>query len=321
MRNISYLRVISTLMVVLFHCLCFYTHNWNYANAIYVPFYQSVAIFLNSLDMPMFVMLSGFLYCIKLQQGKYQTYKTFLANKTQRLLIPFLAWSLIVCYGLTEKSFGEFIIGGASHLWFLGMLFLLFCVIHPFRNVILKNTLRQDVWVLAIGTIISVLMLKAQANPGFIVRQVLHYFYVFYLGIMVGKHSEKLDAIFQHYGGGKLLVTALAILAITTAFPSLREMRYIQKILCPAIVVMAFLWSNKIAWKESKIVSLLDSCSMGIYLVHHVLIVYLLSFTSAQLFLAQYPFMPLLLFPVVLLISLAFTYLLKSIPLINKIMG
>lgn len=65
---ISYLRVMAMLMVVLYHCLCYYG-VWGYDDAVTVNAYSCLASFLNYIDMPLFVFISGYLYAHILKRG------------------------------------------------------------------------------------------------------------------------------------------------------------------------------------------------------------------------------------------------------------
>lgn len=64
MRNpqITYFRVTAMFMVVFYHCMCFYG-MWP-DSTITVSFYQNMGKFIHSIDMPVFMFLSGFLYFV-----------------------------------------------------------------------------------------------------------------------------------------------------------------------------------------------------------------------------------------------------------------
>lgn len=95
MRNqsISHMRVCAMLLVVYYHCICFYTPVWDLPGALQVPIYESMAFSLNAIHMPAFVYISGFLYAyLYLYKGKYHDGVLFYVDKTKRLMRPYMLW-------------------------------------------------------------------------------------------------------------------------------------------------------------------------------------------------------------------------------------
>lgn len=91
--SISFMRVCAMLLVVYYHCICFYTGNWKIHGALQRPDYNDIAFCLNCVHMPAFVYISGFLYAyLYLYKGKYRDGRTFLINKIRRLMVPYLLW-------------------------------------------------------------------------------------------------------------------------------------------------------------------------------------------------------------------------------------
>ena len=127
---ISFLRVVAMTMVVLFHCLAYYSDSiWQYADPD-VSGYGIFARFLNVIDMPMFVFISGFLYAyLREAKGKYKDNMAFLRNKARRLMVPYLFWGVVLLLLFPDKHASD-MLTGISHLWFLLMLFGLFLLIH-----------------------------------------------------------------------------------------------------------------------------------------------------------------------------------------------
>lgn len=60
------MRVCTMLLVVYYHCICFYTPVWDVPGALQIPIYECMAFSLNAIHMPAFVYISGFcmLICI-----------------------------------------------------------------------------------------------------------------------------------------------------------------------------------------------------------------------------------------------------------------
>lgn len=89
--NISILRVTAMLAVVLFHCLCFY--GWWPNPDPDIKLYMAIDYYLDNITMPLFFLISGFLYAyLKIDKNKYQNSREFIRKKTVRLLVPYIFW-------------------------------------------------------------------------------------------------------------------------------------------------------------------------------------------------------------------------------------
>ena len=81
--GLSVLRIIAMFMVVLFHCLCYYTPifaNFGFG-APQKQIYYDIAQFLDSVDMHIFVFISAFLYLyFLLRCGKYRNKNSFIKS-------------------------------------------------------------------------------------------------------------------------------------------------------------------------------------------------------------------------------------------------
>lgn len=313
---ISYLRVMAMMMVVLYHCLCYYTPVWNYDDAVMVNAYYYLAHFLNHIDMTMFVFISGFLYACNLNRGGYCDTSKFIKNKIKRLLAPFIFWAIVVCLLISKKTFGEFIIYGASHLWFLGMLFFLFMMFHLSRNLWTGFSERKEKVVFIIMLVLSIVLIRVPSNPGCIIYQTFSYMYVFYAGIIVCKHgiSMKRALSCKHVLLSLLILGGLSCIDIS-------GIKYIIKPISLWAVVSIFIYVRASYLKDSCVVRTLDSCSMGIYLIHHVMIQYVLEYSVARYYMNEYLLLPFAAFPVILLLSLMMTVVMRRIPYLKFVVG
>lgn len=105
--GISILRVTATVFVVLFHSLGYYTNAWPF-DGIKVNTYSSFDVVLNQITMPTFFFLSAYIFGIKVRNGQYSDKLSFFKNKTIRLLVPYVLWSVIqhlLFSSQTEPSF------------------------------------------------------------------------------------------------------------------------------------------------------------------------------------------------------------------------
>ena len=83
------------------------------------------------LQMPLFVMISGYLYQHLISIGKYKNFKIFIKGKSRRLLLPYLIIApLMILFfvpnGTTINIFIVNFFSGTHHLWFILMLFYAF---------------------------------------------------------------------------------------------------------------------------------------------------------------------------------------------------
>ena len=312
---ISYLRVMSMLMVVLYHCLCYYG-VWGYDDAVTVSAYTCFARFLNYIDMPMFIFISGFLYAHVLKWGGYNNLWDFIRNKCKRLLVPFGFWAVIVSVFISNKSFSDFLICGASHLWFLGTLFFQFGIFHFTKNVWTGFSEKKERLVFTIMLVLSVALIKVPSNPGFIIYQTFGYMYVFYAGIIVCMRGMSMSRALSYK---QTLLSLLILFCLSCSDFQLGK--YIMKSLSLWVVVSIFMYAQTLYLRDNSIVRTLDSCSMGIYLLHHVILQYVLSYSMTHTYMNENLWLPFATFPVVLLLSLLMTLFMHRIPYLKSVVG
>ncbi len=123
------MRVLATTMIVAYHSLLFYTGTWWQFGGVVVPLWVKCSRFLDSIDLSMFVFISGFLYgWLYIFKGKYRDRRAFIVGKTRRLLVPYLFWGVFLILIQSSDHCWEPLLTGISHLWFLLMLFWVFCL-------------------------------------------------------------------------------------------------------------------------------------------------------------------------------------------------
>mgnify|MGYP003293549393 CR=1 FL=1 len=140
---IDNLRALAILVVVFGHSIILYQYRWGiYTSVNDVPILNAVKNYIDVIQMPLFISLSGYLY-FKIQG--IERIIVFFVKKIRRLLVPFVAigifWMipirLFVEYPWYEnKEIFEIIIKclmlgqDCGHLWFLPFLFLAFMLSH-----------------------------------------------------------------------------------------------------------------------------------------------------------------------------------------------
>ena len=118
MLNVSLLRVLAMLMIVLFHCMCYNAGIWNYPsvepdNVIYI-----LAQIIVYLALPFFFFISGYLYSLYINKNGYRNWRKFLISKLKRLILPTISWTIIYLIVIPgDFSIWE-LLSGIRHLWF-----------------------------------------------------------------------------------------------------------------------------------------------------------------------------------------------------------
>lgn len=142
-ENLSYCNFAKTLLmlcVVLCHSVAFYGGNWFTALEPVQSnrFLGLLSSWLGTFHVQAFTLISGYIfYYLKKESGKYSDCKAFIINKVRRLLIPYVAISIIwiipigyLYYRYTFNDIIQYFILGQSpaQLWFLLMLFNVFVI-------------------------------------------------------------------------------------------------------------------------------------------------------------------------------------------------
>lgn len=154
------LRVVAIILVIVGHATRMFTVNGVYAGTIpSISFFETATRIIYSFHMPLFFLLSGYVYGICIEKGKiYDSFIPFLKKKALRLLVPYYFWGIayvapiMLVLGLTPFSYINFVKNGillssdCRHLWFLFVLFLMFAIVQSCRLLIKRNMNPQAEW-------------------------------------------------------------------------------------------------------------------------------------------------------------------------------
>lgn len=305
---ISFLRVVAMTMVVLFHCLAYYSDSiWQYPDPD-VAGYGIFARFLNVIDMPMFVFISGFLYAyLREAKGKYKDNMAFLTNKARRLMVPYLFWGVVLLLLFPDKHVSD-MLSGISHLWFLLMLFGLFLLIH-FTYLFWHNlSFGKGLIFLCFLFLLYPLGLKLHfATDYFCIDRILMYLPYFVLGCGCNSFFSRIEKLRYVLAGGLILL--VVVFSLTTyvlpLIPSL-VVYPIQYLFVGMFLVCCFGYFSQLpsAVLQFRGLDSLDRCSMGIYILHHILIAFPLQWPAVRAVMNDYWWLcPWLMFLVVYALS------------------
>ena len=263
--DISLLRVAAMAMVVYYHCICpYYIWGNGIDNAgVTVPLYTKLSLALNMIHLPMFFLVAGYLFGYKRIRGGVNQ-RQFLLDKAQRVLVPYVTVGLLLI-AIGQGRPGAFIGGSCGHLWFLVTIFECYAVGKLMDFMLWERPRTKVTALLAVG-----------------IGWVLGYFCSFVLG-------GRFPHYFFFYLGGMLLASAdmqrlrrFRPLFAVVAAASLAAM-VLEALLCKHRLIafpcsVALVFSAFLAFRTSRIsdvsgwVRSLDACSMGIYIVHHIVI-------------------------------------------------
>ena len=208
---VQHIKTFSILIVVIYHCLLFYSDNVFFPER--AEFVSPVISFIcNVLDpilVPSFFVASGFLLPVSFR-NKNRSVLAAIGNRAKRLLIPYYLYGalwLVPFFHLFDiNSFGrpesknwideyvQMILGVHSdHLWFLWLLFwavLLFILMKPL--LVRKKMVIVSVIALAVSMTIN---FGLQWFPYFKLSQTAPFILCLLAGVWFGTYSDKVEKI------------------------------------------------------------------------------------------------------------------------------
>lgn len=268
-NDISILRVSAMLMVVFYHCLCPYS-IWDGSDfyiGFHVPIWDVVDGMLLQIHLPIFFLISGYLYGYKRNLGGYSDNVKFVKDKTLRVLVPYAIVGLFLCL-LQDRDISQ-MLNGISHLWFLMTIFECY-VLGKLLDTVLKMQERKVQLVMG-GLVLFIVLIpyRIPLMQFLCLSNIIKYFPFYMLGMLASKMN------FGKYT--KYKAKTLVLIIILLLFFALQQV-YIKKtsitmLLGVSIVSFIFIYARCLNIpKLPSWVTSLDKCSMGIYIVHHIVI-------------------------------------------------
>lgn len=343
--SIIVIRVFAILTVVMGHSMIVFSNSWNYYQLrSSSQFFNYLKIFINMYQMPIFFFVSGFLfYYLKVELGKYGNRVSFLKNKFQRLVIPYL--TVAILYMIPLRLLGKYpnyinenffkiilkdiLLGGDSgNLWFLPVLFLIFLF---FRFIFFSKKLRfirekNYLWIFIflISANISVFM------PNLLfMKNCMQYIGYFFLGYIFKNVLSSSDFIFSKWN---LILTTILMLVsyFSQVFYIKNDLVYWKLLqfnisLIGSIASCIFIYVAVDAICKNKdianntLIKKLDRDSFGIYLFHSPLLYPILNEINGK-YVNPYILVSSL-FVFILMISWGITILLSSFKYTRFIVG
>lgn len=280
--DIVILRLLSIIVVVFFHA-----YGMTYANHLpktvselyrskYEIFNQSYLI---NIAMPMFIVISGYLFGKQLCLGKYNSFRLMVWNKFKRLMIPFFVFTVLFMVTTNSVSYEPFYRWTYWHLWYLPMLFQCFIVTYLLKKMILK---KGGVCLLVLFT----LSLAGKFMPMILgLHNVSLWLCWFVLGVVVYQYYTKIFDVMRKY---HLLWLSATIYTLTGI---MCYTEYGEHTVCgmfASLSAISAIWYIcwLIPWKQFRFTELLirlSACSFGIYIFHNWVELYMLSSTAQHI--------------------------------------
>ena len=91
-EDITFIKTVLMLVVVAYHSCIFWNGTWfGRAPAISSDGLNILSRWLNSFQMQVFFLVSGYIFCFKrCECNAYQQFKPFMVNKIKRLIVPYI---------------------------------------------------------------------------------------------------------------------------------------------------------------------------------------------------------------------------------------
>ena len=193
--------------------------------------------------------------------GGYADQRQFLIGKAQRVLVPYLTVGLLLIAIGQARPVG-FISGCCSHLWFLMTIFECYAVGKLIDFVLWERPRTKMIALLVVG----IGWVFGYFSPVVLGGQFLHYFF-FYLGGML-LASADMERLRRWRSLFVVAATASLTILVLVCNHHLPVSPCSMMLVCFAILAFRTShFSDVPKWVKS-----LDACSMGIYIVHHIVI-------------------------------------------------
>ena len=300
-KNITLLRTIAILLVVIGHITFVFTGSWVFK----MPENPSIVIILCKLiytfHMPVFISISGYLfYYTIIEKNSNILLKEYIIKKLKRLIIPFctvlILWVIpikilagyykvlgydslneIILFIIKELDFG--------HLWYLPVLFILdilmFIFYKKIEHMLYTNNILKNTFV-CILALMSIFYYLSDRIFIYIIGKILKLAFFYYIGYLIRRKESTWENIYKY----NLFFIMLSIDLISIVFKGYISSKIIFTKFFTDFLVFALnfvvgLVSLYILYSiahrferlaELKIVKFINNKSMDIYLFHEPII-------------------------------------------------
>lgn len=288
---ISYIRVFATLLVVFFHSYCPYIHSIGLSyECPQVGLYKSFFLIEERIQMPLFTFLSSFLFGLTFNR-KYKNTTVVIRKKIKRLLVPYVILGVLMYITLPSNHQASInFIDHIEHLWFL--LFLFWCFV---LQMILWLFHIRPTLQLAISVIM--LLVSKQLLPILCIDALFQLFVFFNIGFHISNQNFNLDRIRDVVLIPIIIICSILILVFHDSWNANMIMKLLRIIVYFLTSIGYLIFIFKVAMRlcankqPSKLLFLLDTNSMGIYVFHYWIMLNLLELAFMKKIVVNYPFL------------------------------
>lgn len=325
------MRVISIALIILFHCLCFYTGIWWYLSTDIIPLWKIIATPTVKIGLSMFFYISGFLFgYYYIEKKKYKQALLFFKSKAKRLLIPYIFWGGLLilsmppmCASWTNLFTGPF------HLWFLLSLFLQFLIIFLLAkyaiitNISINQKALLNDGIIVLLSFLPLYLWRFFSNHHFFlcIEDTFYYLPSFIIGFYFAKYNT-----FNLYN----LTIAFSLLSISITgmlflsfleIPSSHSLYRVPSIII-ALCSLVICKHIHLPQNGNRVILFIDKHGMGIYIFNQIVIFLVLLAPCLNTFFSNHPYYgPVVLFFTSLLLPLALSWIFKRHQLLSWMIG
>lgn len=276
-EEIVKLRVIAIFLVVIGHSIIIFDPNWTiFITKNENEFFYFLKQFINIIQMPIFIMISGYLFVKSI--SKYKKIENLVVDKFKRIIVPFIMIALfwlipIRCFvgyapyvdnGYLETIKKVFLGIDSGHLWYLPTLYVTFIVVYLLNkmsllkenNKIFHFIILVLLWMISIfsGKVINIMFLPT----------ICEYLIYFYIGFLAGKRElqPKVTKV--------TIITSAIFIVSSIMMVFFVKNSYVKNILRSIAAVLGTysLYCLTIKIKNNSIIEKIDKNSFAIYLLH-----------------------------------------------------
>lgn len=305
LEYVSYIKNWTMILVVLYHCLCGYSNIWGeeYSWKL-VPIWNNLAHILVYFHMPIFTLMSAYLYAYLEANQTYNNTSVFIEKKIKRIMVPYLIWGTIVC--LIQQCDFYYLFFGISHLWYLLFLFEAFISFYLINKI--PNKCKIIVFALLFVT--CLLIYKKNNTPILCIGYYIRYMPYFIIGYYLYHIIRKIKSIKCIY--------AFSIAMVFLMLFIIEFLNNSNKFILAALSLIVIISILIILRQKEKILPFkryilkLNKYTMGVYIIHHIIIKEINYSTIGRLYMEYYVLYPILLFILSFVFSLMLTYILQK---------
>ena len=336
LKEVVVMRPILFFLLVVYHCFIIYSGGWHMPDGAYPnESYAWISKFSYSFLLESFVFISGYVFAYQLSvRSQCASWKYILINKSKRLLLPMVIWGCVY-FGVFYPDSVNFllvykILEGASHLWYLPMLFWTFVICLLLIKYVYK--IKYRFILLCLLCIVSYVPLPFRFNNA------MYYALFFYLGYEMYIRREVVASIITRKQIiGTWLVYVLMFVSLIICREKLIEVVSSSEYVLYKIFGYSLTTMMRVTYAVFGLLALyitslsvvaiynivipkwlvkFGDISMGAYIIHQFVIMCLYFRTNLPAMLEnKLPWVVLIL---TIVLSLFFAYVLKRTPIIKK---